>query len=97
MLKLLSITQHRVDIAHHGNHSLSLTSALLTVVDQKQRVDHLVNMSAILRQVELASGKVIILSHCLAISLGLRLENILFEPLTYSVRFNIPGAYCTER
>ena len=79
MLELLSITQHRVDVTHHRNHSLSLTRTLLTILDGEQRVDHLVNMSAILRKVELTSRKVIILSHCHAINHELL-------PAIYSIR-----------
>lgn len=68
MLKLLGISQHRVDIAHDGNHSLSLTCALGTILDGEQCIDHLMDMTTILWKIEFASSIVIIFSHCHAIS-----------------------------
>ena len=79
MLKLLGISQHRVDVAHHGNHSLGLTCALGTILDREQRVDHLVDMTTILRKIEFASCIVIIFSHCHAICSAI-------GPEIYSIR-----------
>ena len=43
-----TITQMRVEVTHHRNHSLGLTSALIAILNLEQRVDHLLNMTTIL-------------------------------------------------
>lgn len=55
------IAQQRVEIAHHGDHGTGLTVALAAVLDQLQRVDHLLNMPSVFGQVQLASCVIVIL------------------------------------
>ena len=57
------IAQQGVQVAHHGDHGTRLAVALAAVFDQLQRVDHLLDMTPILGQVQLASCVVIILFH----------------------------------
>ena len=57
------IAQQGVQVAHHGDHGTRLAVALATVFDQLQRVDHLLDMTPILGQVQLASCVIIILFH----------------------------------
>ena len=63
MFEILGIAQRRVEVTHHRNHRLSLACALRPILNLEERVDHLVNMSAILWEEELASCIVIIFSH----------------------------------
>lgn len=78
------IAQQGVQVAHHGDHGTRLAVALATVFDQLQRVDHLLDMTPILGQVQLASCVIIIL-----FILYLR-----FSALFQSVRRSVRQARC---
>lgn len=64
MLEILGVAQRRVEITHNGDDSLSLSCALLSILNLQKRVHHLVNVSSILGEVESTTCKVIIISHC---------------------------------
>lgn len=57
------VTQQRVEITHNGNDGSSLGVTLLAVLDEKELVDHLVNVAAILGKIEFATCVIVIFFH----------------------------------
>ena len=57
------IAQQGVQIAHDGDHGAGLTVAFAAVLDRQQRVDHLLDVTPVFGQVQLASRVIIVLSH----------------------------------
>ena len=66
MFEILSITERGVEVAHHSDHRLSLACSLMPILDLEQRVNHLMNMSSVLGEIDLASSEIIVFSHCYA-------------------------------
>ena len=67
------IAQQRVEVAHHGNYGASLTVSFAAILDQQQRIDHLLNMATILGQKEFLTLVIIVLFH--------RFRWLLFRPI----------------
>lgn len=57
------IAEQRVEVAHHGNYGASLTVPVAAILDGHQRIDHLVDVSAVFGQIQFATGVVIIFFH----------------------------------
>ena len=67
--KVGCISEERVEVTHNGDDRLGLSCSLCTILDKEQRVDHLVNVASVLRQIELAARKIVIMSHnCFGLS-----------------------------
>lgn len=58
-----SIAQQWIEITHNGDHGASLTIAFAAILDQQQRIDHLLNMTTIFGQKEFLAFVIIILFH----------------------------------
>lgn len=82
MLKVLGIAQQRVDISHNGDDRLGLSRTLVAILDGEKRVYHLMDMTSILRQIELLTCVVIVFSHCLMMltSKDSLMVNVAYEP-----------------
>ncbi len=57
------VAQQGIQIAHHRDHGARLTVALLAVLDGQETIHHLVNVSAVLGKIELATSVIVILFH----------------------------------
>ena len=57
------VTQQRVEITHNGNDGSSLGVTFLAVLDEKELVDHLVNVAAILGKIEFTTCVIVIFFH----------------------------------
>jgi len=57
------IAQQRIQIAHDGDDGPRLPVALVPVLDLEQRIDHLLDMTPVFGQIQLASRVVIVLFH----------------------------------
>ena len=57
------ITQQRIQVAHNGNDCSCLGVTLLAVLDEKELVDHLVNVAAILGKIEFTTCVIVIFFH----------------------------------
>lgn len=63
MRKIGRVAQQRLQISHHGNDGASLTIAFVAIFDFGELIHHLVDVSAVLWQIEFSARVVVIVSH----------------------------------
>ena len=63
MREISRVAQHRLQVTHHGNDDACLAIALVAVLNLHKLIHHLVDMTAVLGQIEFTARVIVIVFH----------------------------------